>query len=240
MLEQTTKTWVQTNRCADAFSKKSNPNPPTTDGSDQTAASPGDPGPYPKRCNPRRARPPLTAEQKNLVERYIPLAYSIAKKRNIRRLKVRATDEIHEMRSTAAMALVDAAGTFDPSRGVNFAVYSKWRIEGSLIDFERRLLCHNWQGKLDKRPRFRKLSLGMERHGRVLFVPENDPVGTGIDAIDEVEGRLRPLPSLHAKACRLIYLEGKSQDEAAKALGYSKSYFCRIHQAALGRINIVA
>ena len=240
MIEQETKAWAPTNRCKDAFSAKSNPNRPGPVAAEPGSLSPGGPNQYPKRSDPRPARPPLTAEQKNLVERYLPLAYSIAKKRNIKRLKIGATDEINDMRSAACMALVDAAGAFDPTRGVNFAVYSKWRINGALSDFERLVLWHNWHGNLETRPRYRKLSRGMERHGRVLFVPENDPVGTRFDAIDEVEGKLRPLPPLHAAACRLVYLEGKSQDEAAKALGYSKSYFSRVHAAALSRINMSA
>jgi RNA polymerase sigma factor (sigma-70 family) len=240
MIDQATRTFVPTNRCKDAFSKKSNPNGPRATGDPQDSVPSDGQDQYPKRCDPRPVRPPLTAEQKELVERYLPLAYSLAKKRNIRRMRVGAPDEIHEMRSAATMALVDAAGKFDPTLGVNFAVFSRRRIEGSLSDFERLVLWYNWQGKIDSRPKFRKLSLGVERRGRVLYMQEDPPVGTQFDAIEEVEVRLRPLPPLQAAVCRLIYLEGKSQDEAAKALGYSKSYFSRVHQAALSQISIGA
>ncbi len=191
-------------------------------------------------CNPRTRRPPLNAEQQELVERYLPLAYTIAKERNRRRMKVGASDEINDLKAAAAMALVEAAGTFDPTRGVNFAVFSRLRIDGSLSDYERLVRWHNWRGRLQDRPQFRKLSLGAEREGTVMYMQELPPVGTHCDAADEVEDLLQKLPPLHEAACRLVYLEGKSQDEAARVLGYSKSYFSRVHQAALNRMAIGA
>ena len=39
--------------------------------------------------------------------------------------------------------------------------------------------------------------------------------------------------STQASACRLIYLEGRSQEEAAALLGYSKAHLSRLHRDAL-------
>ncbi len=48
-----------------------------------------------------------------------------------------------------------------------------------------------------------------------------------------MEDWLRRLPKVHAAACRLIYLDGKTQDEVAALVGVSKSYLSRLHQEAL-------
>jgi DNA-directed RNA polymerase specialized sigma subunit len=54
-----------------------------------------------------------------------------------------------------------------------------------------------------------------------------------MERTEMVESFLRRLPRVHAKACRFIYIDGKSQDEAAALLGCSKSYLSRLHRAAL-------
>ena len=54
-----------------------------------------------------------------------------------------------------------------------------------------------------------------------------------IESPDAVEDWLSHLPRAHAAACRLIYIDGKSQDEAAAEVGCSKSYLSRLHREAV-------
>jgi DNA-directed RNA polymerase specialized sigma subunit len=58
-------------------------------------------------------------------------------------------------------------------------------------------------------------------------------VGAAFESHDVVESCLRRLPRTHALACRLIYVDGKSLNEAASVLGYSKSYMSRLHRDAI-------
>ena len=80
---------------------------------------------------------------------------------------------------------------------------------------------------------FQKLKTLDEHNGVVLGVEPEPPVGTWIESTEAVEFWLRRLPRAHAAACRLIYIHGKSQDEAASEVSCSKSYLSRLHREAI-------
>ena len=133
----------------------------------------------------------------------------------------------------AYMALVEAAKAFDPMRNVSFATFARHRIRGALRDYMRYLLAENWRGDEALRPAFYSLGRNPEHAGRVLWIPEPEPIGTEIDSMDAVEAWLRRLPPKHALACRLIYLGGKTPDEVAALLGLSRSQVSRVHAEAI-------
>ena len=146
----------------------------------------------------------------------------------------RYTDVDHdELRSAAYVALVEAAQTFDAANNVNFATFARHRIRGALID------CRRWWLKMSRSairvdsPRFRRLSERDEREGKILAVEDSSELGYSLEEVEEVERHLRRLTKAQASACRLIYLDGKSQDETAALLGYSKAYLSRLHRDAL-------
>jgi len=141
--------------------------------------------------------------------------------------------ESEELEATAYLALVEAAQNFDPARNVNFATFARHRIRGALRDFQRFLLSASWRGDPAQRPVFNSLGKNTERKGRVIGVEENEPVGDEIESTEAVEEWLRRLPKSHAVACRHIYIGGKSQDEVAELLGYSKSFLSRLHREAI-------
>ena len=87
---------------------------------------------YPRRCNPNRTRPPLDDRQRDLAARYLPLASAMA-----RRMGAVMPEVSDELQSVAYLALVEAAGTFDPARSVNFATFARQHIQGAMIDFRR-------------------------------------------------------------------------------------------------------
>ena len=160
--------------------------------------------------------------------RCLPMAHSLAKS-----FSMRQNLERDELRSTAYMALVEAARSFDPLRKVNFATFARHRIRGALRDYARFLLSENWRGKESLRPSFQSLFSTVEEHGRVLGIKSEVPAGSAIESMESVEAWLRCLPRTHALACRLIYLGGKSQDEVAHILGFSRGYISRMHTEAL-------
>jgi len=176
-------------------------------------------------------RVPLTDEQRSLAIRYLPMAQALAR-RAIR--PVPSEDE--ELQSAAYMALVEAALTFDPARKVNFATYARHRIRGALRDYRRLVLADGWKGDPAHRPVFERFCGNIEEHGRVLGVEPPSPIGSELESTEAVEKWLRRLPRAQAAACRLIYLHGKSQDEAAALVGCSKSYMSRLHREAIARL----
>jgi RNA polymerase sigma factor (sigma-70 family) len=211
----------------DAFPRKANPNKPAGAQSAEAATDRDGPSLGQGRGGYGR-RIPLTDEQRLLAVQYLPMARSIAN-----RFRTQWRIERDELQATAYMALVEAAQTFDPSRNVNFATYARHRIRGALRDCQRLLVCDGWRGDPALRPVYQRLGKDAERYGRVLGVEADRPVGARIESTDAVEDWLRRLPKAHAAACRLIYLDGKSQDEVAALVGVSKSYLSRLHQEAL-------
>ncbi len=170
----------------------------------------------------------LNEDQRGLATRYLPMAESLA-----RAFQARQKLERDELQSTAYLALVEAARTFDPYRKVNFATFARHRIRGALRDYMRFLLSENWRGTTAVRPSFQRLFQDAEQHGRVLGITGEKPLGTEIESIEAVERWLRHLPPMHALICRLIYLGGKSQDEVSQLLGCSRGHVSRVHTEAL-------
>ena len=141
--------------------------------------------------------------------------------------------EREELRSTAYMALVQAARTFDPARKVNFATFARHRIRGALRDYLRNVISESWRIETGVLPLAQCLGHDSQRYGRLHGLSAEKPVGAEIESMEDVETWLGRLPKAHAMACRLIYLSGKSQNEVATMLGYSRSQLCRMHHEAL-------
>ena len=141
--------------------------------------------------------------------------------------------EREELQSTAYMALVEAARTFDPDRKVNFATFARHRIRGALRDYMRYLLSESWRGQ-KVRARYFKASATLQNGtAACLAFNAEKPVGSGMESLDAVENWLQRLPKTHALICRLIYFGGKKQDEVARPLGFPNSHLSRIHAEAL-------
>ena len=141
--------------------------------------------------------------------------------------------EHDELEATAYMALVEAAQSYDPARNVHFATYARHRIRGALRDTLRFCFCGGWRGEVGEAPVFQQLAMYGDLHGWVIGKQPPPLTGAALEAIEVVESYLRRLPRVHAQACRFIYIDGKSQDEAAALLGCSKSYLSRLHRDAI-------
>jgi RNA polymerase sigma factor (sigma-70 family) len=194
----------------------------------QGPARRSDPQLHSGNSDPSRGRGPLTEDQRGLAARYLPLARALAQ-----RVKAPWPAEEEELQSIAYMALVEAAQRFDPSRNVNFATYARHRIRGALRDCQRLLFSPAWRSDRPHGAIFQKLGEHAEKYGQVIGIRPDRPIGTQIEATEAVEEWLKRLPRAHAAACRLIYLGGKSQDEAAALVGCSKSFLSRLHREAI-------
>ncbi|WP_165064980.1 sigma-70 family RNA polymerase sigma factor [Paludisphaera rhizosphaerae] len=213
-------------RSAPAFSGRSNPWK-TSNATEKGRSAPA----YPDKCRPRSTRPPLSQSQRDLAERYVPLARSQAKK-----FAKSCPWAYDDFRASASLALVEAAQTFDPDRGIDFATYARHRIHGALVDAQRELFSDGWRGAKELRPRFRPLDSD-ENRGTFIGQHAEEPVGASLEARDDVDHWLRKLPPRHAEAFRHIYLDGKTQEETADLVGCSKAGMCRLHRELLDRIR---
>ena len=88
--------------------------------------------PVPRLSKLHGFRTRLNEAQRDLATRYVPLAEMQAN-------NFGTTHQLDpdELRSTAYLALVEAARTFDLSREVNFATFARHRIRGALRDYWR-------------------------------------------------------------------------------------------------------
>ena len=211
-----------------AFPGKANPNRPVRSG--VPTSSSRDALCYPVKCDPMGSREPLSEEQRGLASRYLPMAQALAKG-----CKAKRIIERDELESTAYLALVEAAKNFDPARNVSFATYARHHIEGRLQDCKR-FWNSGWGGDQELRPMFQRLGKNADLHGQVIGRHPELPVGAVSESIEAVEEWLASLPPLHAWACRLIYVYGMSPADAADQLGYSRSYFSRMHKEALSHL----
>jgi RNA polymerase sigma factor (sigma-70 family) len=180
--------------------------------------------------NPRRS--PLTEAQRRLALQYLPMARALAKP-----LKAAWPVEVDEFESAACLALVEAAQSFDPARNVKFATFARYRIWGALRDVQRSLIKAGWKEDLENAPQETSLTITSEEHGRVLNAEPDPPVGAELEAIDAVEHWLRKLPKPHAAACRQIYINDRTQAEAAQIVGCSKSRLSTLHKEAIEMLN---
>jgi RNA polymerase sigma factor (sigma-70 family) len=138
-----------------------------------------------------------------------------------------------DLQSEAYMALVEAAGSFDPSRNVNFATYARYRIRGALLDARREIL--DFRLKSERMVAAIGLRVGgdIEYHGRLVNAESNLPVGAELETLDTVKHWINKVPRPLAPALRHVYLEGKTQEETAALLGCSPPTLCRMHSQAI-------
>jgi RNA polymerase sigma factor (sigma-70 family) len=177
-------------------------------------------------------RTPLTDEQRDLAERYLPLARALAKP-----LKETWPIARDEFESAACMALVEAAEAYEAGRGVRFATFARHRIRGALRDVQRKMVILGWRKDVNRAPSVQALCYSSEQHGRILGAEADSPVGAELEMAEEVEVWLRKLPPKHAAACRELYLNDRTQVEAAEAIGCSQSRLSYMRREAIAMLN---
>jgi len=215
------------------FSRKTNPNRPQAAPSPPVPRSEAEAPAFSDRCDPRHSRAPLTEDRRELAARYMPMARAMA-----RQFGGGAAWQ-EDMEAEAFAALVDAARTFDPGRGVDFSVHARPRIMGALRDYKRFLFHAGYRGERSESPVFRSHLITDETRGSFLGIEPEAPPETEVERRDSVEDLLRRLPRTEAMACRSIYVEGKSAEETARELGCSRGHLSRLHNGALERIRRV-
>lgn len=160
----------------------------------------------------------LTPEAQELAARYMPFARKLARPL-IDALPAYADD----IEAEAFLGLVEAAGAFDPTRGVRFATFAALRIKGSIRDYLRRLAPLGYRRDPDAAPVVEPL----EDHGGEL-VETAPPIDAAVERHDQVVTVLELLPGRHRRAVELTYLQDLRQPAVARALGCSSSTVARL------------
>lgn len=185
---------------------------------------------------PRRPRARLTPERQKLAARYVALA-----RRAARPFQDGWPHYRDEFEGAALLALVQAAESFDPRRNVRFSTFAYHRIRGALRDVQRQFLEPTLPTELaldDGEPiPVEVLPPVTRREGRVLGVDPGPPVGWELEGRETLERWFRGLPRPHAEACRLIYVQGRTQVEAARLMGVSQSRLSAVHRLALEMLH---
>lgn len=180
-------------------------------------------------------RAPLTPGQRELADRYVPLARKLA--RPLRRSYRRDGDDFE---GVALLALVEAAQSFDPSRNVKFATFARYRIWGALRDEQRRRVPAGYERRPESVPEIGPIDHLSEEHGRVLLTTEDPDPGAALEADDGFEALLRKTVPSDRPLLRIIYRDGASTKEAAARLGCAPSWVSVAHKRALNQIRFQA
>lgn len=178
-----------------------------------------------KRCTERRS--PLSADQQLMASQHLSIARVLARQHS-----KRCGLDADELEGTASLALVEAAQTYNPARGIRFGTYARHRIDGAIRDSIRVMLTER---RASEKKDFEDDEYPTRtRMGRFRF---EDRDRDFVDAVDTVENWLKKLPPQHAAACRQIYVEGLPQVKAADWLACSKSRLSALHKEAIAMLN---
>ena len=141
----------------------------------------------------------LTSEQRTLAEHFVPLAMSLAGKHALRFTDVPR----EELESAALYALTEAAGRYQPFRGISFARFARPAIRGALQDAVRKAFVER------------------ARPSGTLWLVVDDSRGGAeeFDAIEAFDSLIDLAPPKYHRLLRLVFGLGLTQLEASQVLG---------------------
>ena len=179
-----------------------------------------------------------------LIERYAPLATSVARRMRVPTSALMGRDDIE---SAALIGLIDAVDRYDPERGVPFEGYAGLRIRGSILDELRRLDDHT----RGERQRARTVAADTEpeigAYGTTLSLDMLLETGDRDWAIDDdgvdpyesqdmrmrVESALKCLPPRQRELLARYYGDSLTLRESAVKMGISEARACQLHGRAI-------
>ena len=179
-----------------------------------------------------------------LIERYAPMAASVARRMHVPTGALLGRDDIE---SLAVIGLIDAVDRFDPDRGVPFEGYAGLRIRGAILDELRRLDDKT----RDERRRARNtpddqdpeigayaatLSLDLLLETGERDWAADDETGDRYESQDlrtRVESALRCLPPRQRELLARYYGDSLTLRESAAKMGISEARACQLHGRAI-------
>ena len=158
-------------------------------------------------------------ERARLIVAYQPLVASA-----LARLKP-VVANIEDCYSEGLLALIKSVDDFNPSLGAPFAAYARIRIRGAMLDLLRR---QSKNARLDDAADLsRMISLASADGGDTIDQSRLSEILLAAERLAEKE----------RSVIEMLYLGGKSREEAAAELGVSPARVSQIHGRALKRIR---
>jgi len=183
-----------------------------------------------------------------LIERYAPLATSVARRMRVPTGALMGRDDVE---SAALIGLINAVDRYDPDRGVPFEGYAGLRIRGAILDELRRLDDHT----RDERRRARDVAEDTESeigaYGATLsldllletgdrdWAAEDDSsnVYENQDLRTRVESALECLPPRQREVLARYYGDSLTLRESAVRMGISEARACQLHGRAIHNLR---
>ena len=172
-----------------------------------------------------------------LIERYIPLARGLARRRRL--VDTPVTDQ-DDLASAAFLGLIDAVDRFEPGRGVPFEAYASLRIRGAIIDELRRIDERGRSAGAEMQPRTMSLSGLVEEEWRYFLTTTDETADDKFEHEDlrgRVEAALRGLPPRQRELLARYYAESLTLREAGQRMGVSEARACQLHGRAITNLR---
>jgi RNA polymerase sigma factor (sigma-70 family) len=141
-----------------------------------------------------------------------------------------------DLESAALLGLVQAANTFDPTRGLTFKTHALCRIRGAVWDEMRYALPRGYRHRSRKDlPIFHPIADVIEH----VIEGHDDPVGWEVDYQEWVEWLSRQLPRQAARVIRCMYGHASTLlgTQTAEVLGMSRVNVSRIRRYAVDELR---
>lgn len=178
-----------------------------------------------------------------------------------------ASVELDDLVQTGTMGLIDAVRRYDPSKGIPFPAYARYRIRGAILDglrafdwatrnqrMQRKAAANAlWERPVETKPvhaTFFSLgpvvSLSGRRESDDELPAPDVPCGENLhpdklfeatEAREIVQRALNVLPERYRKVIVMYYSGDWSMRDIGRTLGVNESRISQIHKAALGKMK---
>lgn len=167
-----------------------------------------------------------------LIERYVPLARTCARRVRIESAMLDGDD----LFSAALLGLIDAVDRFEPDRGVPFEAYASLRIRGSIVDELRRADERGRGIRSEDMPKAISLDLLIEDEWQAFLGSADDAIDEAFEREDlrgRLSGALEGLPPRQREVLARYYGDDLTLREAGVKMGISEARACQLHGRAI-------
>lgn len=146
--------------------------------------------------------------------------------------RVRACD-YEDLVQAGMLGLLDAVRRYDPTRGVPFGAYARYRVRGSMLDSIRSYLVPEELGED---------ALPVDADGEVLGPVDTDTQEEKYyrrERDEHLRQAMEQLPPRWREVIWGYYGESKTLREIGEGLGVNESRACQIRRAAVERLRLL-
>ena len=176
------------------------------------------------------------------AENHIKLAYIATNEV----YKKNSSMNFEEVLSAAMLGLVKAANRFDEKKGFKFSTYAMSTMRGQIKndyyhDKNRFIRKRNGNTEIYEKVSISSLNdtlhLNLEKDVELIdTLPSNFEIDNEIAKLD-LKNAISKLPDLQKQVIKIIFFQGKTQNEAAKLLGTNQVQISRIKNRAIDSLR---